>query len=260
MPQGEAVASFTDYVDAQRAVDHLSDSAFPVENLSIIGEGLTMVERVMGRLTTGRVALAGLMSGAWFGLFVGLLLAMLAEADPVSSVVAGVAIGGAFGLLFSLISYAASRGRRDFTSQSQIIATRYVVLCSAAKAPEARRLLVEAGIRSTAASTPAGSPYVPGAQVGARTDAPATSGAAPDVGAARDAGRPAAGSVPSRIASRYVTEDGRPRYGVRTEDLAESDPTTTPASPGAPAAGAPGTARPAGAEGAEADGSDQPGS
>ena len=210
MPKGDAVAAFNDYVDAQRAVDLLSDQAFPVQNLSIIGEGLTMVERVMGRLTTGRVAVGGLASGAWFGLFVGLLLAMFASEDVAATVISGVVIGAGFGLMFALISYAATRGKRDFTSQSQIVATRYVVLCSVEKANEARRLLAEAGIRSTAADTP----------VVAHT------AAAPSVPVA-----PQARPTPSHISSQYVTSDGRPRYGVRTQDAAPKGADAPPAAP-----------------------------
>ena len=225
MPRGDAIAAFRDYVDAQRAVDLLSDKAFPVQNLSIIGEGLTMVERVIGRLTTGRVALGGLASGAWFGLFVGLLLAMFASEDAAATVVSGVMIGALFGLMFALISYAATRGKRDFTSQSQIVATRYVVLCSVEKAHEARRLLAEAGIRSTAGDA-ALAPPVPGTPVaGAPAPAAADGTAGPDAA-------PATGSAPSRYTSQYVTDDGRPRYGVRTEDAARADgPANPPADP-----------------------------
>ncbi|WP_143556569.1 general stress protein [Flavimobilis soli] len=224
MPKGDAVAAFTDYVDAQRAVDTLSDKAFPVQNLSIIGEGLTMVERVMGRLTTGRVAVGGIASGAWFGLFVGLLLAMFASEDVAATVISGVVIGAGFGLMFALISYAATRGKRDFTSQSQIVATRYVVLCSVEKANEARRLLAEAGIRSTAADTPVVAPAAP---------APSVPGPLAPVA-------PQASPTPSRISSQYVTPDGRPRYGVRTDDVA-SEAADAPAegASGAPASEAP---------------------
>jgi hypothetical protein len=38
-----------------------------------------LVERVIGRLTWGRVLLSGAASGAWFGLFVGLLLGLFSS-------------------------------------------------------------------------------------------------------------------------------------------------------------------------------------
>jgi len=49
-PDRVLVASFRQYLDAQRAVDYLSDEKFPVERSSIVGEGLKIVEQVTGRL------------------------------------------------------------------------------------------------------------------------------------------------------------------------------------------------------------------
>jgi hypothetical protein len=54
-----AVARFDDYENAQRAVDRLSDDGFPVEKLDVVGSDPRLVERVTGRLTTGRAATAG---------------------------------------------------------------------------------------------------------------------------------------------------------------------------------------------------------
>ena len=42
----------------------------------IVGTELKQIERVTGRLTTGRVALGGLLSGVWMGLFVGLIFSL----------------------------------------------------------------------------------------------------------------------------------------------------------------------------------------
>lgn len=39
---------FEDYADAQRLVDRLSDSGFPVEHVQIVRTGLRTVEQVMG--------------------------------------------------------------------------------------------------------------------------------------------------------------------------------------------------------------------
>lgn len=65
------VGSYPTYTGAQRAVDFLSDSRFPVERTAIIGSDLRMVETVLGRLTRGRAALAGAApapgSGCWSG-------------------------------------------------------------------------------------------------------------------------------------------------------------------------------------------------
>jgi len=126
-PRGDTIAQFATYLEAQRAVDYLSDNHFPVQAVTIVGVDLQMVERVTGRLTYSRVATAGLLSGAWFGLFVGLLLTIFGSGRGVS-VFAAIIIGAAFGGLFGLISYSFTGGRRDFTSTSQIVAGEYRVL------------------------------------------------------------------------------------------------------------------------------------
>src|ERR1700710_1507175 len=71
---GVQVGSYDGYEQAQAAVDFLSDEKFPVENVTIIGTDLRMVEKVTGRLTRGRAIAVGAAGGAWWGLFVGLLL------------------------------------------------------------------------------------------------------------------------------------------------------------------------------------------
>ena len=131
LPNGEQIASYATYLEAQHAVDHLSDKEFPVQHVTIVGTDLRMVERITGRLTYSRVALAGLMSGAWFGLAVGVLLSLFGGSGQVLPIPAAMAIGAAFGILFSVISHSFAGGRRDFTSASQIVAGSYAVLCAA---------------------------------------------------------------------------------------------------------------------------------
>ncbi|MBO3083704.1 general stress protein [Cellulomonas fengjieae] len=144
-PQGEVVASYATYLEAQKAVDHLADSAFAVQLVTIVGTDLKMVERVTGRLSYPRVALGGFLSGAWFGLFVGLLLSLFSAPGTQSPLVPAIFIGGAFGLLFAVLTYSFSRGKRDFTSTSQIVASSYAVLCRQEQAHKARELLREIG-------------------------------------------------------------------------------------------------------------------
>ena len=70
------IASYTDYRDAERAVDRLSDQGFAVERSAIIGTGLRSVEQVTGRVTVGRAALTwageGMLIGALFALLFGI--------------------------------------------------------------------------------------------------------------------------------------------------------------------------------------------
>jgi hypothetical protein len=139
-PRGVSVARYNTYAEAQRAVDYLSDEHFAVQAVTIVGTNLQMVERVTGRLTYSRVAIAGMASGAWFGLFVGLLISIFGNAQGFS-LFAAIFIGAAFGLLFGLMSYAFTGGRRDFTSTSQIVAGEYSVLCLEEQAGKAQQLL-----------------------------------------------------------------------------------------------------------------------
>ena len=131
------------------AVDYLSDEKFPVENVTIIGSDLRMIEKVTGRLTRGRAIAAGAAGGAWWGLFVGLLLGIFSTtgAGWVGSLLLGLAIGLAFGAVFAAFGYAATQGKRDFTSTSQIVAGRYDVLCNPAHAEEARAMLARFSLR-----------------------------------------------------------------------------------------------------------------
>jgi hypothetical protein len=130
-------------------VDHLSDQKFPVENVTIIGTDLRMVERVLGRLTAGRAIAAGAAGGAWWGLFVGLLLGIFAADGSawVGSVLAGLLIGLVFGAAFGWMGYAATRGKRDFTSTSKIVAGRYDIMCAPPQADQAREILARFALR-----------------------------------------------------------------------------------------------------------------
>jgi hypothetical protein len=146
---GVQVGSYDSYEQAQAAVDYLSDEKFAVENVTIIGSDLRMVEKVLGRLTWGRAIGAGAASGAWWGLFVGLLLGIFAPdgSSWVGSLLTGLVIGLVFGAVFGAMGYAATRGRRDFTSTSQIVAGRYDVMCNPAHAEDARALLARFSLR-----------------------------------------------------------------------------------------------------------------
>lgn len=161
LPRGEVVATFETYLDAQQAVDVLARADFPVSKLSIIGSDLKSVERVTGKLTWGRVALAGAASGAWLGLFFGLLLVIFAPATNLGFVMAALLIGAGFGMLFGIVSYAINRRRRDFTSVMQVIATSYQVLVDPELVNRARNLLDGSATADTEAAAPAAPPPAP---------------------------------------------------------------------------------------------------
>lgn len=213
LPQGEQIAVHSTYLDAQKAVEALSDKGFPVQQVTIVGTDLKMVERVTGRLTYPRVAVAGMASGAWFGLFVGLLLTMFSPEGSVYSIVAAIGIGAGFGLLFSVLSFSLTRGKRDFTSSSQIVASSYAVLCERETAGQATQILREANLLGRPAPAQAAHPLASAQPV--QPPAYGQSYGAPTPPAA-----PAAPQAPTAPAPspQHVTPSGEPRYGVRVVD------------------------------------------
>jgi len=139
----QSVGIFNSYDDAQRAVDYLSDEKFEVQNLAIVGTDLKSVERVLGRKNWGTVVAGGVQSGLSTGLLVALvLLIFLPRGGSFFALfVVALGIGIVLGIGFAALGYALSRGRRDFTSITQTVATKYEVLCEHKVAAQAREML-----------------------------------------------------------------------------------------------------------------------
>lgn len=125
-----SLAVYDSYAQAQDTVDYLSNHQFPVQNVEIVGTGLRSIERVTGRLTRGKVALAGAVSGLWLGLLIGIAFALFSKQNQLAFLLTTPVLGAVFGLVWSQLGFAAvsRRGTRDFASVSQIVATRYEVL------------------------------------------------------------------------------------------------------------------------------------
>jgi hypothetical protein len=139
---GQSVASFPTYPEAQRAVDGLSDAGFPVESVDIVGSDLRLVEHVTGRLTSGRAAMYGAGIGAWWGLLFGLLVGLFTTGPEwVGLVLGGLVIGAIFGASLGFFTQWATQGRRDFSSTSGLVAGRYDVVVENEHAERARQLL-----------------------------------------------------------------------------------------------------------------------
>jgi len=233
VPQGDTVGSYTSYLDAQKAVDYLADQQFPVQLVSIVGNDLKMVERVTGRLSYPRVALSGALSGMWFGLFVGVMLSFFTPAGGPFSIITSVLMGAAFFMLFGIVTYAMQRGKRDFTSTSQVVATNYDVIVAVEAAHEARRLLHQLPMNQSQAAAPQANynqTNAPFQQPGQAPERPSTwndpyGQRGPEANGPAPEGQPAAAPVnqpaqtPAPAAVRYPDlPDGRPQYGVRVTD------------------------------------------
>lgn len=229
MPTGDAIACYPTYLEAQQAIDYLADQHFGIEALTIVGTDLRSVERVTGRLSYGRVAVAGAMSGAWFGLFVGLLLSLFGGTGFTHGIIfIAIGLGAGFGLLFSVLSYALGRGKRDFTSQSQTVAGSYTVLCAEATAAQARHMLLSSALGVgqvapglVAPPPPPPPPLAPPVEQVLIIEQPTLASPVPVALAApapADAptGPPAATGppAPAEADSRWTLPNGLPRYGA----------------------------------------------
>jgi len=136
------ISTYAGYLEAQAAVDTLSDAGFPVEHVSIVGRDIRIVEDVTGRLTKGKAALNGAAGGAWFGLLLGVLLGIfLPTAGWIALVLSAVVFGAIWGALFGFTGHWATRGRRDFASRQRLEAGRYDILVDTAHADAAAKTL-----------------------------------------------------------------------------------------------------------------------
>ncbi len=142
---------YEQYVKAQHAVDFLADQGFPVQNVEIVGTEIRSIERVTGRLTRGKIAVAGALSGLWIGLFVGIAFSLFSDLNQLGLLVTTPLLGALFGLAWSQLGYsaAARHGNRDFASVSQVVATKYEVLVEHKHAARARELLASIPLEAT---------------------------------------------------------------------------------------------------------------
>jgi hypothetical protein len=132
----------TDYTEAERLVDRLSDAGFPVERVRIVGIDVYSVEQVTGRRTNAHATAAGAATGALFGLAAGLLLGLFAAGVGwLALTVGGVAVGAMWGAALGFVTHWAADGRRDFSSVRNLRAMRYAVQVEATHADDARRIL-----------------------------------------------------------------------------------------------------------------------
>lgn len=159
----QSVGVYNSYDEAQRVVDFLADARFPVENLCIVGTELRSVERVLGRRSWGTVIGQGVQSGVSTGVMIALLMWLFVPNDnPLLLAAYALAIGITVGVAMAVLAYWMSQGKRDFTSVSQTIATKYEVLAEHKVAGQARELVTSMPGARAAQFTPAGVPVQQG--------------------------------------------------------------------------------------------------
>lgn len=139
---GRTIASYTDYRDAERAVDRLSDQGFAVERSAIVGTGLRSVEQVTGRMTVGRAALVGAGEGMLIGVFIALLFGLFFSGPDFGELLLfSLAVGAFFGGVTGAIVQAASGEGRNFASNMTVATDHYEVQVDEDVAAEATRIL-----------------------------------------------------------------------------------------------------------------------
>jgi hypothetical protein len=136
------IASYTDYRDAERAVDWLSDQSFAVERGAIIGTGLRSVEQVTGRVTVGRAALVGAAEGTFIGVLIALLFGLFFSGPDFGELLLySLAVGASFGAIAGAIVQAIAGDGRNFASTMTVATDRYEVQVDEDVAAEATRIL-----------------------------------------------------------------------------------------------------------------------
>ncbi|WP_052273825.1 general stress protein [Arthrobacter sp. L77] len=235
LPTGETIGRYTSYLDAQKAVDYLADNKFAVQRVAIVGNDLKTVERVTGRLSYPRVALGSAATGAWFGLFVGLILSLFAGSESGITITSSIILGAIFWLLFGVITYAFQRGKRDFTSTSQVIAANYDVIVEPELAAEARRILQQLPMNGQAqhpGANPSAWGQAPGPQPHQPPERPASWNdpyagqqpqQQPQQPAVEESQTAGLGTTGPRRGQFPDLPDGRPQYGVRVDDQGAGD-------------------------------------
>jgi len=142
IPDGTVVASFSSYEQAREAVDTLARrEGFSLQQISIVGSDLKSVERVIGRMSAARAAMSGAVTGTMMGLFVTLMWLLIYPEAGFSSILGVFLLAIAFGTIWSLLAYALSPRKREFTSMMQLTASRFDLLVPPSLAEQAAQVL-----------------------------------------------------------------------------------------------------------------------
>jgi hypothetical protein len=142
------IGSYTEYADAERAVDYLSDRGFPVERVTIVGHDLRLIEKVLGRVGYKEAMLRAASGGAFTGVLIGWIFGLFNWVDPILAglllALYGLIFGAIVGAVFGAVAHWAQGGRRDFASIRVMLPSRYEVLVDSEVADQALELLNQA--------------------------------------------------------------------------------------------------------------------
>jgi hypothetical protein len=148
-PHKTVLSTYGSHDAAQHAVDVLAQHKFPVEHVTIVGSGLKLEERVLGRWTLGKALLTGAVSGGWIGLMIGLIFWIITP-WATGAVTTAILLGVVFGAIWAATAHVVQR--HAFASAPAIVADHYDVLVDAEFAEEARRVLSADALSASAGS------------------------------------------------------------------------------------------------------------
>ena len=152
-----AVGTYKTVAEAEAAVRKLGESRFPVEQVSIVSNGLESEKEIHGFVTRGDVAKSGAGTGAWVGGLFGLLVGAaflwvpgvgpLIVAGPLAAALLGGAEGaavgaGAGGLLGALAGWGVNK-KHILKYEEKVKAGEYLVIAhgDSEEIEEAHRIL-----------------------------------------------------------------------------------------------------------------------
>ncbi|MBX6391573.1 MAG: hypothetical protein IRZ08_21730 [Frankia sp.] len=158
-PPQEVVASYRTHDQANQAVYYLADHRFPIERTSIVGRGLTSVERITGRLTWRESFTRSLVAGGVAGALIGWIFGLLDWVNPLRTaftlalwgLLFGAVLGAIVGLLTHALATSGSSRPGRVTAARGYQAESYDLMVDAELAEKARSILVVGGYPVTGA-------------------------------------------------------------------------------------------------------------
>lgn len=134
------------YQDAEKVIETLSHSNFPIQHTRIVGINLESVEQVLGRYSKMRAVRAGVTSMLFWTVMVLMFSWIIIPQLTVETVGLACAMGAMFGV-FNGISNYNRVGRRGYATINGLQANSYEVQVRSAEVNPAYHLLAQNGYR-----------------------------------------------------------------------------------------------------------------
>lgn len=212
LPDGVTVATYRNYETAQQAINSLAEADIDVSGMALVGSDVRVVERILGKLTWRRVAMAGAMRGLTFGLFLGIVFWLLVGEQIGIAILAMPVLGVAFGMLLGIVTHTLTRKNRQYQSVQQIIPVSFDLVAPREVAASAiHKLGPNAHRQSSPSSNPAaasGSPQQ--SEDSAHEDTPETDSAAPSSVPSPAVPEAPADTAPDRVPNPLAGQRGEP--------------------------------------------------